>query len=412
MDDRPEWARRLVAERAARQWSQVQAVAALRTHADEELPADDSLLRQWKRWESGETKPSPYYQPIIAKMLGTVTNAVFPVPGRRDGNAEIAANTGMETFDVVSRLHASDIDQATLEALHITADRLASEYPYAPSAQLLVEGRQWLKRVVGLQSHRLTLSQHREVLVIAGWLTLLVGCLEHDIGDPRAAESTRRAALLLGKESEHTAVGGWAHEIRAWMALTRGDYRGVVAAAREGRELAGAQDVAVQLAAQEAKAWARIGDRRQTEVALDEGRRLLEGMAHPQNLDNHFAIDPAKFDFYAMDCYRRLGEDRQATMLADQVIASGTDFDGTERLPMRIAEARVTHGVAAARQGELEQAVDLGERALRTERRSLPSLLMVSRDLAEVLRERYPAEPTSRGYLEHLDAIAVEPATS
>jgi len=36
------------------------------------------------------------------------------------------------------------------------------------------------------------------------------------------------------------------------------------------------QGVAVQLAAQEAKAWARIGDRRQTEVALDQGRRLLD----------------------------------------------------------------------------------------------------------------------------------------
>ncbi len=61
--------------------------------------------------------------------------------------------------------------------------------------------------------------------------------------------------------------------------------------------------VTVQLAAQEAKAWARIGDRRQTEVALDRGRRLLDSMPYPENLDNHFVVDPTKFDFYAMDCY-------------------------------------------------------------------------------------------------------------
>ncbi|CAM5465226.1 hypothetical protein GCM10010220_02410 [Streptomyces parvulus] len=55
--------------------------------------------------------------------------------------------------------------------------------------------------------------------------------------------------------------------------------------------------VAVQRSGQEAKAWARLGDRRQVEVALDKGRRLLEGMPHPDNLDNHFVVDPAKFDF-------------------------------------------------------------------------------------------------------------------
>ena len=70
--------------------------------------------------------------------------------------------------------------------------------------------------------------------------------------------------------------------------------------------------VAVQLAAQEAKAWARIGDRRQTEVALDRGRRLLDSMPYPENLDHHFVVDPTKFGFYAMDCYRMLADDKVA----------------------------------------------------------------------------------------------------
>ncbi|MFE4968346.1 hypothetical protein [Streptomyces sp. NPDC056660] len=86
--------------------------------------------------------------------------------------------------------------------------------------------------------------------------------------------------------------------------------------------------MAVQLAAQEAKAWARIGDRRQVEVALDKGRRLLEGMPYPENLDNHFVVDPAKFDFYAVDCYRLVGEDKLAHTLAEEVLRAGTDFAG------------------------------------------------------------------------------------
>ena len=41
-----------------------------------------------------------------------------------------------------------------------------------PSEQLLIEGRQWLRRVVDLQSQSLTLAQHREVLTLSGWLAL------------------------------------------------------------------------------------------------------------------------------------------------------------------------------------------------------------------------------------------------
>jgi hypothetical protein len=98
-----------------------------------------------------------------------------------------------------------------------------------------------------------------------------------------------------------------------------------------------------------------------------------------------------------------LSEDKMAENLADEVIRTSTDFDGTERAPMRVAEARVTLGVVAARQGDVEQAVHHGERALNGQRKSLPSLVMVSRDLTRVLRERYPAEPTAESYLEHLD---------
>jgi tetratricopeptide (TPR) repeat protein len=401
-DDRPAWAQRMVAEREARGWSQAEAIRALRAHAPKDLPDNANMLRQWKRWEAGTATPGDFYQPIIAATFGTVTHALFPVKGRRDANAEIAAVSGMETLEIVSRLQASDVDNATIEALRITADRLCSEYPYLPSEQLIVEGRAWLRRVGQLQDQRLTLTQHREVLTLSGWLALLVGCVEYDSGQRRAAESTRRAALSLAHEAENAEIQGWAHEMRAWFALTTGDYRGVIAASQAGTEIAPHHSVAVQLAAQEAKAWARIGDRRQTEVALDRGRRLLEGMPHPDNLDHHFVVDPAKFDFYSMDCYRLLGEDQMARTLASEVIRVGTDFDQTEHSPMRNAEARITLGVAAAREGDLDQALAYGERALVGDRQSVPSLLMVSRELAVVVRDRYASEPAAQEYLTHL----------
>ncbi len=85
-------------EREARDWTQADAVAAMRLHATKQLPEDSSLIRQWKRWEAGEVTPSDFYQPIIAATFGTVTHALFPKPGRRNGNAEILTISAMEPW--------------------------------------------------------------------------------------------------------------------------------------------------------------------------------------------------------------------------------------------------------------------------------------------------------------------------
>lgn len=216
--------------------------------------------------------------------------------------------------------------------------------------------------------------------------------------------------MSLGDEAGHGEIIGWAHEMQAWYSLTQGDYRGTIVAGETGQCIAPNAGVSVQLAAQRAKAWARIGDRRQVEVALDQGRSMLEKLPYPENIDNHFVVDPTKFDFYAMDCYRILGEDRLAENYARHVIEAGTDFSGHERSPMRNAEARITLGVVAARGGDVDQAVAYGQRALVGDRKSLPSLLMCSRELSAVLQETHTTHPDVDSYLDQLRNIVTTPA--
>jgi tetratricopeptide (TPR) repeat protein len=367
------------------------------------------MERMVKRWESGDTCPDEFYRPLIAKTLGTVTAAIWPAQGHRDSDAELISGVGMDTLEILTRLRSSSVDSATIEGLRITVDQLCSEYPHMPADQLLFEGRQWLRRITAMLDRHLTLAQHAEILSLAGWLAALIGCVEYDMTDRAAAEGTRRQALSLGDESGDVEVVAWAHEMHAWFALTRGDYRGVIAAAEAGHAVAPNSRAAVQLYAQKAKAWARIGDRRQVEVALDQGRALLERLPHPDNLDHHFAVDPAKWDFYSMDCYRLLGaassdssENRLAGNYAREVIRMGTDQSGIERSPMRNAEARITLGVVAARDGDLESALTYGERALSGDRRSIPSLLMVSRELGAIVLDRFSSDPDATAYLHHL----------
>jgi tetratricopeptide (TPR) repeat protein len=406
-EDRPAWAHRIREARSANGWSQAEAIRALQASTDKHLPEQNSLIRMWKRWEAGDSEPDDFYKPLIAKMFGTVTAAFFPRPTRNGSEDYLLSDTGMETLEIISRLRASDVSSSTLDALRVTVDRLCCEYPFADPAQLQVEGREWLRRITELLNRRLTLSQHSEVLNLAGWLALLVGCVEYDLGQKRQAEATRLAALSLGTEADRPDIIGWAHEMRAWYALTQGDLRTAIAAARAGEELAPGRTVSVQLAAQQAKAWARIGDRRQVELALDRGRSVLESLPYPEDLNNHFVVDPAKFDFYAMDAYRIAGEDKLAEMYAREVIRSATLPNGREIKPMRAAEARITLGVIAARGGDLDRALEMGELAISGDRKSLPSLLMVSSELTTLLREQFSSDPLAIEFVEKVQSLGL-----
>jgi hypothetical protein len=139
-------------------------------------------------------------------------------------------------------------------------------------------------------------------------------------------------------------------------------------------------------------------------AALGRGRTLLDAWPVPDRPDNHFVVDPDKWDFYAMDAYRLAGDDDRAAHHAREVLALGTTPDG-ERAPMRMAEARLTLAAVAARSGDLEQAVATGVAALRAGRRSLPSLLMVAGGLDGELHRRFPGEAAADDFREALRSM-------
>jgi hypothetical protein len=240
---------------------------------------------------------------------------------------------------------------------------------------------------------------------MAGWLALLIGCVEYDLGMRAGAEATRVAAQQLGGEADHSEILGWTHEMAAWFALTQGRYADVVNTARAGQAIDGSHSVVVQLMGQEAKALGRMGNVPELRTVLDRGHQVLNQFPTPDRTDNHFVVDPDKWEFMAMDAYRLAGDDQLAEHHARNVIQKGTGPGGIERSPMRMAEARLTLGVIAARKGELEHATALGREALSGPRKSLPSLLMVAGELDGELSQRYPDEQATADFRELLRAL-------
>ncbi|MGQ0841535.1 helix-turn-helix domain-containing protein [Actinokineospora sp.] len=308
-----------------------------------------------------------------------------------------------EVHDVMRQLHRTDVGPETVEQLQAVVEEMCCDYAWRDAAELKADAHQYLHYLSRLLKGSCTLREHRELLVLAGWLILLIGCIDYDTGQHRQAELHRAAAFRLGQETGHGEIVAWSFEMSAWFALTQDRLESVAAYSNAGAKAAPNTSVVVQLAAQSAKAAARMGRRDEVAKILDDGYRLLSRHERPHRPENHFVIDPQKWDFYAMDCYRLVGEDQRAADHAREVLRISRRPDGTDRSPMRATEARLTLAVVALRQGDLDLTAEWTRAALSAPRKSVEQLIMVTSELEHELRRLFPNDSATRAIIEPID---------
>jgi tetratricopeptide (TPR) repeat protein len=365
----------------------------------ERLTCDEERIR---RWESGEVRwPSPVYRRALKDVtgldpsqLGFIPNGQMAAPPARiDAAAAFRSEAELvDTLDLARMVSVSDLGQGTLDTLQEAAELLCRAYPSAPAAELRARTKQRLSYISRLLHGRLTLAQHRELLVTIGWLALLLGCVHYDLGEREQAEAARQAAYQAGLQAGHGEIMAWSYEMAAWFALTEGRYQDVVDYARAGHQHAGLTNAMIQLVLQQARGQARLGQRREVHVSLDHGAKLLEQFPRPEHTENHFVFDHTKWIFYAATCYTWLGDDEPAEEHARELIAYHTRPDGSTNAPMRTAISHIDLGIIRARHGDLDQAVDHGLTALSYDRKTEASLLSHAADLDQLLGDRYPDE--------------------
>ncbi|MEU4404147.1 hypothetical protein AB0F88_06455 [Streptosporangium sp. NPDC023963] len=376
----------------------------------ESLACDEERIR---RWEAGEVRwPHSPYRLAITQLTGLQPEDLGFRPNRRGAGQLIEATSIIPmdalraeadlygTMELAQQLQASDVGTGTLEALAEAVDLLCRAYPVVSAATLRDRTQKRLAQVNGLLGGRITLAQHRELLVITGWLTALLGCVHYDLGEREEAETARRAAYEMGRQVGHGELMGWAHEMSAWFALVEGRYEDVVTSARMGQAVAGQSSAQVQLTLQEARGLARIGDRREADKALTRGADALAKLPLPGNPDHHFVFDNAKWVFYAATAYTWLEDNDRAEEHALETIQMHTRPDGTSNAPMRVADAHIDLGIIHARRGDLDAAVEQGMTAFDIDRKSLTDLVNRASDLDRVIRQRYRREALAEEFHE------------
>jgi tetratricopeptide (TPR) repeat protein len=233
---------------------------------------------------------------------------------------------------------------------------------------MLPRAERRLAQLDGLLAGRLTLAEHRELLVARGWLSLLLAALQFDLGDHEAAELSRDEALQLGREADHPEIVAWAFETPAWFALADGRLRDAVDLARAGQEVAPAnRSVIVATTLQEARAWAYLGGRREAEHAIRRAETAMAKLPEPTQPQDHFTFDPPKLSFYVATCYVWLQEPARAEEHARHVIEQNGDRASRNWWPTRVATARIELALAFALQGRIDEAARTGLGVLSTD---------------------------------------------
>jgi DNA-binding transcriptional regulator YiaG len=339
--------------------------------------------------------------PASTALARTRSGGAEPLVGTIVPSDALQAEADLfDTLELTRLAGMSDISAGTIEALHVATDLLCRAYPTTAAAMLRDRAKKRLKQVHELLGKRTTIDQHAELLVIAGWIAALLGCVHYDLGEREEAEAARQAAYQWAKQAGHGELMGWAFEMNAWFSLVEGNYEQLIETAQAGQHIAGTSNAAVQLTLQEAKGWAYLGDRKQTDAALTRAAQMLERLPVPAHREHHFAFDRTKYSFYASTCYAVVGDNSRAEEHAVEVITRHTRPDGSSNAPMRVAQARIDLGIVAARRGDLDEAISYGESAFEFDRKSLADLVSRTCELDDIIQERYRGEQLAREFHE------------
>ncbi|WP_215456316.1 helix-turn-helix transcriptional regulator [Streptomyces sp. ATCC 21386] len=319
--------------------------------AAKELHYDVAYL---SRVLNGKQAPSPELTQALNEYLGL--SLTVEDSGSHDDE--------MDAWELARRVQASDVGNATLERLEYAFDRLAMAYPKSDPADLLRQVRRHSAYVVKLLDSKKTLSEHRRLLVVGGWLSLLGATVHIDLMQDDAATARLETAATLAREAGHPEIEAWCFETEAWRVLTDGDYVQAVELSRTAQDIAPAGTSAlIQATAQEGRANARLGNGKETYSAIERVQALSAAIGSPETPEHHYRYDPAKALSYTATTLAWLG-DAAAEPYAREVIKRLSPSEDVSQWPRRVASANIDLALVLLKEDRLDEACDSAQKAI------------------------------------------------
>lgn len=323
--------------------------------ADDACRAAGALVTAFHEFEAAKAGDE---QRVRAAELAEARAKVAHFQAARFGDDE------QDALELARRVAASDVGDETLTRLEAVVDELAIAYPKTPPVLLLERLRKHLRYVRRLLDAHKTLAEHRRLLVIGGWLSLLAATVHIDLEQQAAATARLKTAASLARHAGHEEIHAWCYETEAWRVLTEGDYRRALELSRAAQAIAPAgSSVAIQATGQAGRALARLKQPKETYGAIGVVDRLVGPMARPAQPEHHYRYDPDKSVAYTATTLAWLG-DPAAETFAREIIARLRPADDVERWPRRVVAAKIDLALTLTGTDRLDEACDATLKAI------------------------------------------------
>jgi transcriptional regulator with XRE-family HTH domain len=307
--------------------------------------------------------------------------------------AQLGESDEQDALELARRVAASDVGDETLTRLETIVDELAIAYSKTPPAALLGRIRQHLAYVNRLLDARKTLAEHRRLLVIGGWLSLLGATLHIDLKQQPAASARLKTAASLARHAGHDEIHAWCYETEAWRVLTEGNYPKALELSRAAQAIApSGSSAAIQATAQEGRAWARLKQSKETYAAIERVNHLVSPMPKLDRPEHHYRYDPDKSVAYTATTLAWLG-DPAAEGYARDIITRLAPTNDVEKWPRRVASANIDLSLALLVTNRLDEACDATLKAI-SSGRVVPSNHWRAAEVVKAVEARQLPEAT------------------
>ncbi|WP_370933939.1 helix-turn-helix domain-containing protein [Amycolatopsis sp. cg13] len=335
--------------------------------------------RTVRYWESGQSAPTAYMRPRLARELEIsraeleshingdsepFSHELLPSASGLRPVGSSAEDDEAAALELSRRVAASDVGHATLCQLEAIVDDLAIAYTTTSPSTLAPRIRGYIDYVTRLMDARMTLSEHRRLLVVGGWFSLLSATVHIDLDNTSAAQARLRNAHNFANDATHDEIHAWGYETEAWQLLTNKDYVGALDLSRRAQAFAPrGSSIEIQASAQEGRALARLGDRREMYTVLSRVAALVSPLKVPHRPEHHYRYDPNKSVAYMATTLAWAG-DPAAETFAREIIRRLERQAPDGKWPRRVASANLDLALALIATDRLDEAVSATHSAL------------------------------------------------
>jgi transcriptional regulator with XRE-family HTH domain len=274
------------------------------------------------RWERGEAIPQPWRRlkiagalaislPDLDRLLGDATaDELEQAEGRTDAplsSEDLVVDDAQDAARFARQITASTVGRFTLDQIDLDVRRFATDYVSQPLSELFVDIRELRAEVFQLVQRNKFPDQMRQLYLYASRLGGLQAHVCLDLGHYHAAGTQARTAWLCAELAGHNGMRAWVRGLQSLIAYWDGRQKDAVRFARDGAAYCDQGSVAARLPSLEARACAKLGDKRGALDALDRAERA-RAVVHADDDAGVFTFPAAKQSVYAGTTLLALGE--------------------------------------------------------------------------------------------------------